>query len=117
MDDKILDLSSLVPERSTIKFRDDTRVEMKTIDEFGLADRAEIQKLGNEFSRLAGLKEPTEDDIRQSIEVSHKLISILLVDVPEKTVDSLTDREEALILDFFIRRSQLPKARKSTGEK
>lgn len=108
-DNEVLDLSVLVPERKSVRFRrDGAEYEMVLPSELTLAQRSVLFAIQRKMSKLNDKSiskgELSRDELRQLTDLNNKASRLILADVPDEEFDALSDfHKEAVVLDFLIR--------------
>ena len=101
MTQKIFDLKTLV-ERDWIEI-DDDKIEVRSLEEFGLEDVQLFQQSYANISRMAGKGDDglTKADSKQMIKMIDRCVRSILVDPPEDVMAKLTQRHKMAILNSF----------------
>lgn len=125
----VLDLSTVEPERPLIRI-DGQSYELAVLSDFGLLQRARLQRLQRQLQELAN-DQATSDDVDEAsvqalLDVLDLIVAMVAPGLPDEVRNRLNEGQKVAIVQAFSRAAGMaaptnpappPKRQKSTGER
>lgn len=101
MAEPLVTLSTLAPERQTVRI-DDVDYDLKLADDLSLVERRELNRTWTRVLQIEEKQDVTKTEDKEYENLSRKLMGMLLIDYPkEKLLKTPRSVSEAVVMAFF----------------